>query len=185
MSKFVCVHDLLDMLHLLVESQQVSIQVQYAHLLTIVIDCPPGNPYSRHCLRHSRGLGGTYADSTNRAPEDMKVSWKWRSDYHSQNSYLQYQYKQVLSQVNFYMGLHNARHGFLLTNTELVAVKRLDKNGRLAVSSSIPWRAGGHGQLSVLMGLWYLGRPTDTIVQLLVSHILGMCLEQQPDRSMK
>ncbi|PYH96487.1 hypothetical protein BO71DRAFT_482072 [Aspergillus ellipticus CBS 707.79] len=103
-------------------------------------------------------VGGTYADSTNRAPGDMKVSWKWCSDYrHSQNVFFQEQYKQVLAQVNFYMGQHKARHGFVLTNTELVAIKRIDTNGRLAVSSAIPWTAGGPGQLTVLMGIWYLG----------------------------
>ncbi|PWY74452.1 hypothetical protein BO70DRAFT_364426 [Aspergillus heteromorphus CBS 117.55] len=103
-------------------------------------------------------LGGTYADSTNRAPGDIKVSWKWRSDFrHSPIPAVQDQYKQVLSQVKFYMDQHNARHGFVLTNTELVAVKRLDRNGRLAVSVAIPWTAGGHGQLTVLMGMWYLG----------------------------
>lgn len=103
-------------------------------------------------------LEGTYADSSNRAPGVLKVSWKWCSDHRSsQNTLFEEQYRKVLSRVNFHMGLHNARHGFVLTNTELVAVKRLDKNGRLAVSSSIPWKAGGHGQLTVLMGLWYLG----------------------------
>lgn len=55
------------------------------------------------------------------------------------------------------MGQHNARHGFILTNTELVAVKRLNTSGRLAVSVSIPWTAGGHGQPTVVMGVWYLG----------------------------
>ncbi|RAQ79518.1 hypothetical protein COH21_012819 [Aspergillus flavus] len=103
-------------------------------------------------------MGGTYADSTNRAPGDMKVSWKWRSDYrYSQNAFFHEQYKQALAQVNFYMRQHKARHGFVLTNTELVGVKRLDTNGHLAVSSAIPWTAGGHGQLTVLMGMWYLG----------------------------
>ena len=55
------------------------------------------------------------------------------------------------------MSQHNARHGLVSTNVELVAVKRLDKNGQLAVSRSIPWGAGGHGELTVLMGLWYIG----------------------------
>lgn len=59
--------------------------------------------------------------------------------------------------MNFYMGQHKACHGFVLTNTELVAIKRIDINGRLAVSSVISWTAGGHGQLTVLMGIWYLG----------------------------
>ncbi|KAL4936943.1 hypothetical protein BDV06DRAFT_216270 [Aspergillus oleicola] len=89
-------------------------------------------------------VGGIFYDSTNRAPGDLK------------NAYLQNEYKQVLSQVNWYMGQHHARYGFVLTNNELMAVKRLDTNGRLAVSASIPWTAGGPGQLSVALGMWYV-----------------------------
>ncbi|KAL2821314.1 hypothetical protein BDW59DRAFT_174282 [Aspergillus cavernicola] len=82
--------------------------------------------------------GGTVgaALSSNRAPGDLK---------------------QVLAQVNFYMRQHNARYGYILTNTELVAVKRLEGSGRLAVSTAVPWRRGGVGELSVLLALWYLG----------------------------
>ncbi|PGH36280.1 hypothetical protein GX50_00965 [[Emmonsia] crescens] len=84
-------------------------------------------------------MGGTYAENTNRAPGDLKVSWKWHSDYwHSQNPIFQEQYKQVLAQVNFYMSQHKACHGFVLTNTELVEIKHLDINGHLAVSLTIP-----------------------------------------------
>lgn len=36
---------------------------------------------------------------------------------------------QVLSQVNFYMKQHHARYGFVLTDLELVAIRRLDRNG--------------------------------------------------------
>lgn len=55
------------------------------------------------------------------------------------------------------MRQHNARYGYILTNTELVAVKRLEGGGRLAVSTPMPWRGGGVGELSVLLALWYLG----------------------------
>jgi hypothetical protein len=94
----------------------------------------------------------------NRAPGDLKVSWKWRSSMQF-SQYLpdRREYKQVLGQVNFYMDQHNARHGFILSDVELVAVKRLDRNGRLAVATPVQWRSGGVGQLSVLLGLWYLG----------------------------
>ncbi|CAG8909803.1 unnamed protein product [Penicillium egyptiacum] len=100
-------------------------------------------------------LGDTFANSTNRAPGDIKVSWKWCSGYqYLERSTLRDEYNQVSSQVNFYMSQHNARHGFMLTNTELVAAKRLDGNGRLAVSRSIPWTAAGHSQLTVLTVVW-------------------------------
>ncbi|KAJ5780242.1 hypothetical protein N7457_005402 [Penicillium paradoxum] len=96
--------------------------------------------------------------SSNRAPGDLKVSWKWQSSWrYSQTFAEQREYKQVLAQVNFYMRQHNARYGYILTNTELVAVKRLEGGGRLAVSTPVPWRGGGVGELSVLLALWYLG----------------------------
>ena len=64
---------------------------------------------------------------------------------------------QVLSQVNYYMGQHHTRYGFILTDTELVPVKRLDGNGNLLVAQAIPWEAQGPGRLTILLGLWYLG----------------------------
>lgn len=103
-------------------------------------------------------VGGSATSSPNRAPGDLKVSWKWQSSMrYSPAVRDQREYKQALAQVNFYMDQHNARHGYILTNTELVAVKCLDRNGRLAVSTAIPWTSGGAGQLTVLLGLWYLG----------------------------
>ena len=102
-------------------------------------------------------VGASLPTGVNRAPGDLKVSWKWRSSMQfSQNLADRREFKQVLAQVNFYMDQHNARHGFILSNVELVAVKRLDRNGRLAVAAPVLWRSGGDGQLSVLLGLWYL-----------------------------
>ncbi|OOF90492.1 hypothetical protein ASPCADRAFT_400776 [Aspergillus carbonarius ITEM 5010] len=80
-------------------------------------------------------VGGSAASSPNRAPGDLKV----------------------LAQVNFYMRQHNAQYGYILTDTELVAVKYLEGSGRLAVSTAVPWTRGGVGVLSVLLALWYLG----------------------------
>ncbi|KAK9234130.1 hypothetical protein V1525DRAFT_79617 [Lipomyces kononenkoae] len=103
-------------------------------------------------------VGVSLTTGANRAPGDLKVSWKWHSSMRfSQSTPLQREYKQALAQVNFYMDQHNARHGFILTNVEFVAFKRLDRNGRLAVATPITWTSGGAGRLSVLLGLWYLG----------------------------
>ncbi|KAK9236647.1 hypothetical protein V1525DRAFT_457464 [Lipomyces kononenkoae] len=103
-------------------------------------------------------VDGSYSTSHNRAPGDLKVSWKWRSSMQfSQVLAFQREYRQALAQVNFYMDRHNSRHGFTLTNNEFVALKRLDGNGRLAVATAIPWGSGDIGQPSVLLGLWYLG----------------------------
>lgn len=102
--------------------------------------------------------GGNLLPGANRAPGELKVSWKWRSSTRfSHNVSEKREYKEGLAQLNFYMGQHNARHGFILSDAELLPVKRLDGHGRLAVASSIPWGSGGIGQLSVLFGLWYLG----------------------------
>ncbi|KAL2369388.1 hypothetical protein RJ035_007362 [Blastomyces gilchristii] len=102
--------------------------------------------------------GSTLNSSPNRCPGDLKVSWKWGSDWAAAESQIdRTEYLQVLSQINFYMKQHNARYGFALTDTELVPIKRLDANGNLLVARAIPWEAGGPGRLTVLMGLWYLG----------------------------
>ncbi|KAK9342433.1 hypothetical protein V1522DRAFT_425092 [Lipomyces starkeyi] len=75
----------------------------------------------------------------------------------SQNLADQREYKQVLAQLNFYLDQHDARHGFILSDVELVAIRRLGRNGRLAIAAPVSWRGGGVDRLSVLLGLWYLG----------------------------
>lgn len=75
----------------------------------------------------------------------------------SENLANQRVYKQVLVQVKFYMAQHNAWHGFILSDVELVAVRRLNNDGCCAVATPIPWSSGGVGNFSVLLGLWYLG----------------------------
>ncbi|KMU75629.1 hypothetical protein CISG_10368 [Coccidioides immitis RMSCC 3703] len=63
---------------------------------------------------------------------------------------------QVLSQVNYYMEQHDARYSYVLSNTELVPIKRLEASGNLLVAHAIPWETKGPEQLVVLLGLWYL-----------------------------
>ncbi|EEH47526.2 uncharacterized protein PADG_03610 [Paracoccidioides brasiliensis Pb18] len=68
------------------------------------------------------------------------MSWKWashRSTALSEED--RREYKQVLSQVNFNMKQHNARVGLVLTDTELVTIKKLDGNGNLLVAQYISW----------------------------------------------
>ncbi|OAX83991.1 hypothetical protein ACJ72_01640, partial [Emergomyces africanus] len=70
-------------------------------------------------------------------------------------------FHQVLSRVNFYMKQHHARYSFILTNRELVAVRRLDRNGNSQLSDSILWIASGtvsQPRLTGLLGLWYLSK---------------------------
>lgn len=57
------------------------------------------------------------------------------------------------------MKQHHARYSFILTDSELVAVRRLDRNGNLELSNSVPWTATGtveRPSMTVLLGLWYL-----------------------------
>ncbi|KAL9123764.1 MAG: hypothetical protein Q9217_006839 [Psora testacea] len=94
----------------------------------------------------------------NRCPGDLKVSWKWKSAWRTTHEEaLQREYKQAFSQVNFYMKQHQARYGFIITDTELVPVKRMPDNGHIAVANAVPWTRQGNGLLTVLLGLWYLG----------------------------
>ncbi|KAB8263533.1 hypothetical protein BDV32DRAFT_118826 [Aspergillus pseudonomiae] len=97
----------------------------------------------------------------NRLPSKIKPSYKWSLDLRNhQNSHSRTEFKQVLSQVNFYMKQHHARYGFIITDRELVAIRRLDRNGNLELSASIPWTTKGttsQTRLTALLAIWYLG----------------------------
>lgn len=70
------------------------------------------------------------------------------------------QFKQALSQVNWYMQRNDTRYGFIITDKELVPIRRVNVKGHLELAASIPWGAcGQHGEdkLTVLLALWYLG----------------------------
>ncbi|KAJ6178154.1 hypothetical protein N7519_008615 [Penicillium mononematosum] len=140
--------------------EELAPQLQQLNLVPVSFDTGSSAAYIKQFRPDTAffSLGDTFANTKNRAPGVLNVSSRWHSDYqYSEDPTLQDEYKQVLSEVNCHMSYHNARHGFILTNAELVVVRRLDENGRLAVSRSIPWGAGGPGELTVLMGLWYLG----------------------------
>lgn len=96
----------------------------------------------------------------NLVPGDVKVSWKWLAAWHDSNSrHEKKEYKQVLSQLNFYAKRNKTRYSFVLTNREFVAIQRLDVYGHLKVSDPIPWDARGTLQsprLTVPLAIWYL-----------------------------
>ncbi|RLL93207.1 hypothetical protein CFD26_101972 [Aspergillus turcosus] len=57
----------------------------------------------------------------NRAPGDLKVSWKWKSEWRTTTDAQDArEYKQVLSQLNYYMVQNKTKYGFIVTDTELV-----------------------------------------------------------------
>ncbi|KAK2807021.1 hypothetical protein FQN50_005595 [Emmonsiellopsis sp. PD_5] len=102
--------------------------------------------------------GSTLNSSPNRCPGDLKVSWKWESGLRTSLLLGDHkEYLQVLSQVNYYMRQHRAWYGFVLSDTELVPIKRIDGDGNLLVAQAIPWEVRGPGRLTILLGLWYLG----------------------------
>ncbi|PYH97915.1 hypothetical protein BO71DRAFT_395740 [Aspergillus ellipticus CBS 707.79] len=97
----------------------------------------------------------------NHLPGEISPSYKWSTALqNATRPYEQTQFRQVLSQINWYMDQHETRYGFLLTDCEMVAIKRLDDEGRLELSESVLWSTKGSEdcpQLTVLLALWYLG----------------------------
>lgn len=88
---------------------------------------------------------GNQKTRANRAPGDIKPSFKWSTRLqNSPDPTEQWEFHQVLSQVNWYMKQHHARYGVIVTDEQLVAIQRLDYNGRLLLSEAIPiTRQGG------------------------------------------
>ncbi|RAK86068.1 hypothetical protein BO79DRAFT_271216, partial [Aspergillus costaricaensis CBS 115574] len=97
----------------------------------------------------------------NRLPGEIKPSYKWsRALQDAPREYGQTQFLQALSQINWYMEQNETQYGFILTDRELVAIKRLDDDGRLELSETVPWSTRGSEEsprLTVLLALWYLG----------------------------
>ncbi|PYH46588.1 uncharacterized protein BP01DRAFT_355583 [Aspergillus saccharolyticus JOP 1030-1] len=97
----------------------------------------------------------------NRVPGEAKPSFKWSLGLRNHPApSSREEFKQALSQVNYYMRQHHARYGYIITDRELVAIRRLDEDGNLELSTSIPWTAKGTAsepRLTVLLGMWYLG----------------------------
>ncbi|KAJ5201818.1 uncharacterized protein N7498_006481 [Penicillium cinerascens] len=97
-----------------------------------------------------------------RLPVELKTSNKWNTDMRSStNDTRQHDFRRVLSQVNFYMKTNHTRYACIITDSEMVAIRRLDRNGNLELSDPIPWRHQSNSQnqvrLTMLLALWYLG----------------------------
>jgi hypothetical protein len=100
--------------------------------------------YSRTCGYLAAAfiiVGADLSTGAIRAPGDLRSRGSGHLKLVSQNLADQREYKQVLAHVNFYMDQHNARHGFIVSNIELVAVERLDRDGRLFVATPVLWSA--------------------------------------------
>lgn len=109
--------------------------------------------YPRHLLIRDQRV--------NRAPGDVRPPSRWTSGLRShQAPAIQDQFQPALSQVNYYMKQHHSRYGYILTDLQLVAIKRLDRHDRIELSYPISWTTRGtttSPRLTVLLGAWYLG----------------------------
>ncbi|KAI9374778.1 hypothetical protein BJX61DRAFT_532134 [Aspergillus egyptiacus] len=93
--------------------------------------------------------------SRNRAPGDIKPSWKWNSNLETDPSYSwRREYRQAISQVNWYTRQHGSRYGFILTEKELVVWRRLDNFGNLELADPIPFVRGGTTAQPQLQFCW-------------------------------
>ncbi|CAI7641476.1 unnamed protein product [Penicillium manginii] len=119
----------------------------------------------------------------NRVPGDIKPSYKWaypRMDGHPTKNH---EFRQALSQINWYMTQHESRYSFILTDEALVAVRRLDFKGNLELSEPIPWATSGmlaahdQGPLD-----WKLPRPPPPPVPAIPQHYRAHSQDQGHQR---
>jgi hypothetical protein len=95
----------------------------------------------------------------NRCPGELKPSIKFGTTM--KNSADPYQRKQayltVYSQLHHYMNAHSAKTGYILTDKELIAMKRYgDEWGLVKVSKPIPFHPTKCGALNAKIALWFL-----------------------------
>ncbi|KAJ5217611.1 uncharacterized protein N7469_011236 [Penicillium citrinum] len=93
----------------------------------------------------------------NRVPGLIKSSAQWSSGMIKNP--LETVHITTFAKVNFDMRQHQTRYSFILTDRELVAVRRLDGYGNLELSHPVPWTAHGtadHPRMTILLALWYI-----------------------------
>ncbi|KAA8912587.1 hypothetical protein FN846DRAFT_903465 [Sphaerosporella brunnea] len=88
---------------------------------------------------------------------DVKVSWKWRSEWRDapRSSTQNLEYRQVLSQLNYYMNRDNCRWGYVVTDREFVALQRGPEFGALKVAEAVRLE-GGDRDWGVALAAWHL-----------------------------
>ncbi|KDQ54709.1 hypothetical protein JAAARDRAFT_100279, partial [Jaapia argillacea MUCL 33604] len=136
--------------------------------------CPPGHvPLTSDVGGAARQRGKGFLDragrirddglspeeSPNRLPGEIKVSWKWQVEWASLSVTVDRgrEYRQVLSQQLYYMKCHETRYGYILTDWELVCLRRRPgEPGHLDVSPPIPITACNDDSITVLPVLWYI-----------------------------
>ena len=101
----------------------------------------------------------------NSAPGIAKPSWNGATAWaNSEVEADRAAHRQVLSQVNWYMRQHQTRYGFVITDRELVVLRRVDDDnegsGHMELAAPIWLTTAGTAaqpQLTVSLALWYFG----------------------------
>lgn len=139
-----------------------------------------GRAYTRICWQFGAAADGSRelifgdetadpADRHNRLPGRIKMSTSWARNMSSaeQPSRNRWKFSRGLAQVRYAAYCYGARYGYILTDRELVAFKRVrlgEGRGRgrerLLLAEPVAWSEKGSGEevrMTVLLGLWYLG----------------------------
>lgn len=98
------------------------------------------------------------SDGIVRLVGDLKPSWNFQSSWRDaeMGSKKEEVYRQALSQVLFYIKQRGVRYGYVLTDREFAAVKRVGREyGDIEVAKGVAW-VHGEGELSVALGLFGL-----------------------------
>ncbi|KZS93978.1 hypothetical protein SISNIDRAFT_465563 [Sistotremastrum niveocremeum HHB9708] len=94
---------------------------------------------------------------------EVKPSYNFRARWRSkQEKQSRVDFMQVLAQLNFYMDQRNCRYGCIITDKELICVRKMvneageDLPGHLELSKRVPRSASGETKLTMELALWYL-----------------------------
>jgi hypothetical protein len=95
---------------------------------------------------------------TNRCPGEIKLSMKWGTDMAKADPSIQNpSYLPALSQIHHYMNVHSAKTGYIITDRELVALKRVGHAwGEMEMSDPILLYPVQKGGINVKIALWFL-----------------------------
>jgi hypothetical protein len=97
-------------------------------------------------------------ERTNRCPGEIKLSRKWGAEMPPDNSVAErISYMSALSQIHHYMNVHSAKTGYIITDREMVALKRVGHAwGEMEMSDPIPLSPVRKGGTNVKIALWFL-----------------------------
>ena len=97
-------------------------------------------------------------DRNMRLVGEAKLSWNYNSNWcQGQDPAERDTARQVLSQIVFYMSEWDLRYGFITTDQEFVAVRRVGSNyGDIEISKGIPWTSSGGRGMTVSFAIFML-----------------------------